>query len=255
VTVSLLVTPAELEGVDLVIDGEAYHHLFRATRLASGDPVRAVDGRGRARDGVVTRVERRRAVARLGAAAPSREPRLKLELLVAAPRPSRVSWLVEKGTEIGVHAFRFLDCERGERPLDAGALERLRRVARAAVEQCGRSWLPEVTASHRLEEALGSPDRAGLALVLDPAAEAGPCQLGPALVVPVRLVVGPEGGLTAAEVAAAVRLGARPMRLMPSILRIETAALAAAAWLLLQGECGADGASDPGTPASPPGPR
>ena len=167
-SVNLLVEPAELDGSELVVDGEAYHHLFHAARVAAGAAVRVVDGRGRARDGEVATVERRRAVVVLGAAAPSREPRLRLELLTAAPRPSRASWLVEKGTELGVRAFRFLDCERSARPLDSAALDRLRRVARAAVEQCGRSWLPELTASHRLDEALGGDFAA--TIVLDPEA-------------------------------------------------------------------------------------
>jgi 16S rRNA (uracil1498-N3)-methyltransferase len=191
---------------------------------------------------VVTRVERRQAVVRLGAAAPSLEPRLSLELLVAAPRPSRASWLVEKGTELGVRAFRFLDCERGERPLDGAALDRLRRVACAAVEQCGRSWVPELSASHRLEQALDRADGAAV-FVLDPAAESGPRQVLPGIAVPVLLVVGPEGGFTSAETGIALRLGASSMRLVPSILRVETAALAAAAWLLLQAEPGVDGVS------------
>jgi 16S rRNA (uracil1498-N3)-methyltransferase len=236
VTVTVLVEPAALDGPDLTLDGDAYHHLFRAARGATGDAVRVVDGRGRARHGTVASVERRRAVVRLGADAPSGEPRLAVELLVAAPRPSRASWLVEKATELGVRAFRFLDCERGERPLDAAALERLDRVARAAVEQCGRSWLPAVTGPHRLEEALGRLGAGAAGFVLDPAAAAGPCQLPPGFAVPVLVVVGPEGGLTPAELAVAAGLGARPMRLLPSILRVETAALAAAAWLLLQGE-------------------
>jgi 16S rRNA (uracil1498-N3)-methyltransferase len=142
---------------------------------------------------------------------------------------------VEKGTELGVHAFRFLACERAERPLDVAALDRLRRVAAAAVEQCGRSWLPELTASHRLEEALEQADGAAV-FVLDPAAAAAPRQVAPGIAVPLMVVVGPEGGLTPAELGLAVQRGAMPMRLVPSILRVETAALAAAAWLLLQGE-------------------
>ena len=193
---NLLVTPFDLDSSELVVDGEAYHHLFRAARHATGDAVRVVDGRGRARNGVVAAIDRRRAVVTLGAAAPSREPRLRLELLVAAPRPSRASWLVEKGTELGVRAFRFLDCERSARPLDSAALDRLRRVARAAVEQCGRAWLPELTASHRLEEALGGGDF-DAAIVLDPEAGSGPGEPRRDGIASLALVVGPEGGFSA----------------------------------------------------------
>ncbi|HVR30854.1 MAG TPA: RsmE family RNA methyltransferase [Thermoanaerobaculia bacterium] len=238
-TPTVLVTPVELDVADLVVEGDAYRHLFRAARAARGDAVRAVDGRGRARWGEVVRVESRRAVVRLGAAGPSLEPRIGVELLVGAPRPSRASWLVEKGTELGVRAFRFLACERAQRELDAAALERLRRVARAAVEQCGRSWLPEVTAARGIEEAIG--ELGGLdgaaAFVLDPAADAEPQWLAGGSAERAVLLIGPEGGFTPAEIDAASRLGAAPMRLVPSLLRVETAALAAAAWVLLQGEC------------------
>lgn len=232
---TVLVTPAALEGVELLVEGDAYHHLFRAARSASGDAVRVVDGQGRARQGVVTRVDRRTAWVRLGAEASAHEPRLRLELLVAAPRPSRLSWLVEKGTELGVRAFRFLDCERSERPVDGAALDRLRRVAAAAVEQCGRSFLPELSASHRLEAELAR--RPGTAaFLLDPGAQAGPIRIEPPFDVPAVLLVGPEGGFTAGELAAAARFGARATRLGPATLRVETAALAGVAWLLLQAE-------------------
>ena len=236
-TVTLLVEPAAIDSSELSVEGDAYHHLFRAARAATGDAVRVVDGRGRAREGTVAVVERRRAVVTLGAEAPSREPRLRLELLVAVPRPSRASWLVEKGTELGVRAFRFLDCERSVRSLEAGDLERLHRVARSAVEQCGRSWLPEVTGAQKLEESLASGGGGSL-VVLDPDA---PGALAALDIEAGRertwsLVIGPEGGFTEGELDLCARAGARAVRLLPPVLRVETAALAAAAGLLLSAE-------------------
>jgi 16S rRNA (uracil1498-N3)-methyltransferase len=53
------------------------------------------------------------------------------------------------------------------------------------------------------------------------------------------VVVGPEGGFTPGELELARRCGARPLRLVPSVLRVETAALAAAAWALVAAEPGA----------------
>jgi 16S rRNA (uracil1498-N3)-methyltransferase len=238
VSVTLLVEPAELDAVEIDVEGEAYHHLFRAARAAVGGAVRVVDGAGRAREGTVTHVDRRRGVLRLGAEAPSLEPRLHLTLLVAMPRPSRASWLVEKATELGVRAIRFIDCERSARSLDASALERLRRVARAAVEQCGRSWLPELTAGLSLEPALDAGDH-DAAIVLDPDAPEGVSDVIRAGVGSMVLVVGPEGGFTPAELGLARRSGAQTMRLVPSLLRVETAALAAAAWVLIEAERGA----------------
>jgi len=139
VSATLLVTPAELDSAELEISGEAYHHLFHAARAAVGDAVRMVDGRGRARCGEIVRVERRCAAVRLGAAAPSLEPVLWLELLVAAPRPSRASWLVEKGTELGVRAFRFLDWFPGVYMIGGFAIASTRRRQRLGDQAAGTS--------------------------------------------------------------------------------------------------------------------
>jgi 16S rRNA (uracil1498-N3)-methyltransferase len=232
VTATLLVTRAELDAAEIAVEGDAFHHVFRAARARVGEAVRVVDGEGRAREGLVTGIERRRGSVRLLGEAPSREPRLRLELLVAAPRPSRASWLVEKGTELGVSSFRFVDTERSERPLDESDAERLRRVARAAVEQCGRSRLPEIVRSRPLAETLAHVATART-FALDPGAMAGPAGLDAGAAPRAAVLIGPEGGLTRAELDAALGAGATAVRLGRAVLRVETAALAAAAWLLL----------------------
>ncbi len=233
---NLLVSPREIRGDRCEVRGAAYRHLFRARRLAVGEPLRVVDGEGRARAGRVAEVGRAVATIELGAAAPSRESACALTLLVGTPRPQRAAWLVEKATELGVVAVRFLATERGAHELGAGALERLRRVAVAAVEQCGRARLPEVTGIHawrELPELLaGSPGRwiCDLEATGDPPA---PPPDGAALA-----LVGPEGGWTASERAAAIALGCRPLPLAARPLRVETAALAAAALLLAPSRAG-----------------
>ena len=141
-TATLLVDPARWEGDDLEVAGEAYRHLFRARRLAAGERLRVVDGGGRARWGEVAAVERTRARVRLGAPAAAHEPDLRLELLVPTLRPERAAWLVEKATEVGAAAVHFLHLERAPRSFGPGTLARLRRVAAAAVEQCGRARCP-----------------------------------------------------------------------------------------------------------------
>ena len=230
-----LATPEELDGDEVTVEGDAYRHLFRARRLAIGDAVRTVDGHGRARWSEVTEVDRRRARLVLGDEAPTREPAYALELLVAPPRPERAAWLVEKATELGVVGLRFLAGERAPRTYGAGKLERFRRVAAAAACQCHRSRVPEVSGVHpwhELPELLaGIDDR----FVLDPEAAGDPAagaRTAPAGDVRQRggVVIGPEGGFTADERSELDRLEALAVGLGP---RIETAAIAAAAQLLL----------------------
>ncbi len=224
-------SPAELDATELEIEGDAYRHLFRARRLGTGATLRLVDGAGRARWGEVVRLDRRRAGVALGEPAPTNEASCRLELVVATPKKERASWLVEKATELGVAAVRFLAGERAPRAYGDGTLERLRRVARAAVEQCHRARLPEVTGVHawtELSELLAGAERCWW---LDPRGSqrlADDPDAASAVV-----LVGPEGGWSDAERADLTALRATPVQLGPRVLRIETAALAAAARLLL----------------------
>ncbi len=204
------------------VTGEPYRHLFKARRLAAGDLLKAVDGRGHAREARVAKVDRRAARLELGRPVPGTEPALHLTLLVAAPRPERASWLVEKATELGAAAVRWLRSERAPRTL---GVARHRRVAMAAMQQCGGSRLPEISGPHdwgELEELLEPADAA---FALDPDGGIGPAGevVGAAAV-----VVGPEGGWTSGERRRLAGLGCVRWSLGPRILRIETAALVAA---------------------------
>lgn len=225
-----VVRAAELDAGEVEIEGDAYRHLFRARRLEKGATLRLVDGAGRARWGEVARVESRQAWVELGAPAPGNEPSRRLDLLVASLRKERASWLVEKATELGVAAVRFLGSERAPRTFGGGTLERLSRVARAAVEQCHRSRLPEITGVHGWDELPQLLEGFALRLCLDPQGSAWPTASGESD--PVAVLVGPEGGWSAPEKEALVRLRAEPVALGPRVLRIETAALAAAARIL-----------------------
>lgn len=226
---TLLVDPETFQDDEAVVEAEAYRHLFRSRRLAVGDRLRVVDGEGRARWGEVARVDRRRAVVTLGAEAPANEPPYRLTLVVAALRPERASWLVEKATEIGVVAVRFLGSERTPRQYGGAQVERWRRVAAAAVEQCHRSRRPEVSGVHGWGElpqlVAGVEER----WVLDfQQGDLDAPRAGTGVV-----LVGPEGGWSDAERDELERLGVKPVGLGPRVLRVETAAIVAASRLLL----------------------
>lgn len=240
--ITLVVEPGRLaDDAELAVAGDAYRHLFRARRVAAGERLRLVDGAGRARWGTVARVGRAAAHVILEGPAPANEPRLAVDLLVATPRPERAAWLVEKATEVGVAAVRFLQTERAPRSLGEGAVARLRRVAAAAVEQCHRACCPEVTGPHPFAAILhggGLADRAGCRWWLAPGAATS--LAGATLCAgdhpAAALLVGPEGGWAVAEAAALGAGGWRQASLGPRVLRIETAAVVGAALLLAASE-------------------
>src|SRR5258705_9185046 len=117
--ITLLVTPEELQAERVEVRGERYRHLFRARRAEVGEEVRAVEGAGAARAGFVESAGKTHGTLLLGDPAPANDPPRWVELWVAPPKPERAAWLVEKASELGVGALRFVATARA--PRDYGA--------------------------------------------------------------------------------------------------------------------------------------
>lgn len=233
--ITLLADPERLASPTLTIEGEPYRHLFRARRVEAGERLRVVDGEGRARWGEVTSVGRTAATVALGEPAPDAEPALRVELLVTTLKPERASWLVEKATEVGVHAIHFVHSARAPRTFGDGTVSRLGRVAASAVEQCGRARLPRVTGTHSWQEIETLTSGVAGRWVLDTAAAPTPPGAEPdaGRGGGIALLVGPEGGWTEEERSELLPRGWRPLGLGPRALRTETAAVVALARFLL----------------------
>ena len=236
-TATLRVSTADLAAAELTVDGDAYRHLFRARRLAVGDRLRLADGAGAARWAEVRSVDRRRAVLTTGGPAPAPEPAVRVHLLVAAPKKERAAWLVEKATELGVASIRLVATERTPRGYGDGTVRRLERVAEAAFEQCGRGRLPAISGTHSWDEvpALLAAVGEGARWVLDLDPQAAPAAGLVGGAEDAVLLIGPEGGWSDGERRDLAAWGCRPVRLGPTVLRVETAALAGAALLLAAG--------------------
>ncbi len=224
---SRLYLPVPLRsGHEVTVEGERAHYLRSVLRLRAGAPLTVFDGEGGEFDAEVLAFDRRRVRLRLGAWRDvERESPLRIHLGLAVAKGERMDWAVQKAVELGVAAITPLLTERGNVVLEGERAERRRRhwqaVAVAACEQCGRNRVPAVAPPQPLPAWL--PGRRGL--VFDPSG----ASLG-ALPEPageLALLIGPEGGLTAAELRLAEAEGFVPVALGPRILRVETAAVAA----------------------------
>jgi 16S rRNA (uracil1498-N3)-methyltransferase len=223
--------PSFFSSETATVEGEAHHHLFKVKRLQSGERLRIVDGAGHARWAEISGIDRRSARLALGEPAPSNEPSRRVELFVAAARPERLAWLVEKATELGVAAIRFVPTDREARSVESSHLGRLGRIAISALEQSGRSQLPALTIETGLEAAIADAKAIELCLaVLD--AEGGAADPAGCAGRPCGLFVGPEGGWSPAERERFRALELRSWSLGPTVLRVETAAVVGAGIVL-----------------------
>ena len=209
------------------------HHLATVMRARIGDVVTLFDGQGHEFDARVTGLFKGTVELEVVAQrAVSRELPWPVALAVALPKGERQKWLVEKATELGVQRVIPLRTERGVAQPGAEAIARLRRVVIEASKQCGRNHLMQVEEPRPCTDFFGTEDARGQRWLADPSgrplAEAARQACGP-----VCCAVGPEGGFTEAERAAALAAGWEAVSLGPRILRVETAAIALAAYFSL----------------------
>ena len=223
----------DLSAEQVRLTGAEGRHAAGAKRLRVGEHVELVDGRGTRARCEVVEVARDEVLLRVGERTLEPAPSPRLVVVQALPKGDRGELAVELMTEVGVDAVvpwgaaRCVVQWKGER--GDKALRRWRSTAREAAKQSRRSWVPEVHEAATTREVAELLRDAGAGLVLheDAAAplagEAAPPG-GDGV-----LVVGPEGGLTADELAAFEAAGARSVRLGPTVLRTSTAGAAAAA--------------------------
>jgi 16S rRNA (uracil1498-N3)-methyltransferase len=247
-------TPQTLApGAELALDAAAARHV-QVLRMQPGGALTLFNGLGGEYAAEVTHMGRSEVRVRVGAHdAVEREMPRAVHIAIGMPANERMEWLVEKATELGVASIQPLMTERtvlrlsGERA-DKKVLH-WQAIAVAACEQSGRNRVPLVHPVHTLAAWLAQTERtqpgtargvfsvqhataAGLASAALSAAAFAAASPG----LPIECLCGPEGGLSAAEEAAAIARGYAPVGLGARVLRSETAPLAALSlWALTQG--------------------
>lgn len=217
------------------LSGPEAAHLIRVLRGQVGDAVTLFDGSGAEFSARITGLGR--SVVDLVVLARHelcRELRAAITLGVALPKGDRQRWLVEKAVELGVSRLVPLSVRRGVAEPGPAVVARLSRYVIEASKQCRRNRLMEIAAPLSWEEYCQQTRGAARRLLADFGPGAIPlAQVS--LPLPggdVCLAVGPEGGFTEEELAAATDW--QRVSLGPRTLRVETAALALAAFFSLQ---------------------
>jgi 16S rRNA (uracil1498-N3)-methyltransferase len=232
---------------EVTLPEAAAAHVARVLRLRPGARLVLFDGSGADFLAEISEVAGSGVRARIdGRVAGLPESPLAVTLVQAVSRGERMDWTLQKATELGVRRIQPVFASRSVVRLDERQGERRLRhwqaVVASACEQCGRSVLPVVDPPLELPRYLAGPRGEGLRLVLSPDAATSVAATASRLdgdVAGVELLIGPEGGLEATEISAAIRAGFEPAGLGPRVLRTETAGIAALAVLqALAGDLG-----------------
>jgi 16S rRNA (uracil1498-N3)-methyltransferase len=211
------------------IEGDDAHHISNVLRLRAGDRIEIIDSGARAFVAELSGNRKKLRVRLLEEKSRLPARRRRVDVAQAMPKSSKMDSIVEKSTELGVTAVLPFCSERTiVRSVGEAKLQRWRRIARGAAEQCGRRDVPAVpepvsfgaliarfcaydVVLFAWEGAIGEPLRQRLPQLLSHADS-------------VLVVVGPEGGFSHAEADAARRSGAEIVSLGERVLRTETAA-------------------------------
>jgi 16S rRNA (uracil1498-N3)-methyltransferase len=213
-------------GQAVALSPEQANYLFNVMRLGRGGLVALFNGRdGEWRSSVVEAGKRGGILLCEAQTAPLRLPP-DLWLIFAPIKKSRTDFIVEKAAELG--AARIMPVQTRHTNADRIRQDRLQAHAMEAAEQCGATFVPEVTDITSLDKLLATWPTERHLLWCDEAmigqAPTLPTQKGK----PWAILIGPEGGFSADE---QTRLRAlpmvHPMSLGPRILRADTAAVAA----------------------------
>jgi 16S rRNA (uracil1498-N3)-methyltransferase len=229
----LLIDKSFLESDEMWVDGDEFHYLARVRRHGKGDRVEV-----RGKEGIrfiarVAAMEKDKALLVMVEKLPQVVSSWPVTLAIAVPKQNLMDDIVRKTSEIGVERIMPIVTERSVARPSQGRIERWQKIAFESLRQCGRNLPLAIEPVYPFAEALSKLKSGGTDLILHPHQAANDrfskilCEKSP-LPTPVSVFIGPEGGFSQIEVEMAEEHGFRPVGLGPSILRIETAAIAAA---------------------------
>lgn len=223
-------------GSSVSLTKEHFHYLATVLRLPAGSPVLLFNGDGSEYTATLAALDRKGGELRVNARLqPQRESALNLCLALGISRGERMTYAIQKAVELGVTRIQPLITEFCEVRAAGERAEKRQQhwsgIVHSACEQSGRTRVPEVSAAQRLTAWLPTLQTApipqgDLRLALDPKGVVRFHQL-PNDASELTLLVGPEGGLSEEDLAAADHAGFTRVRLGPRVLRTETAAVAA----------------------------
>lgn len=206
----------------VTVGGDEFHHSIRVVRVREGEEVEVFDRAGKMAKAIVATIAKDHAVLNIGEEIASRESPLQLTLAMSIIQLEKFELVLQKATELGVHAIIPLITDRIELRAEryAGKADRWQRILFEAVKQSGRSIAPTIESPKKFADVI---TRGGTNILFD--ADHSPATQQPSN--SATLFIGPEGGFSPRELELAQQQNAIFQRLGPRRLRAETAAIVA----------------------------
>jgi len=212
----------------ITLEPDAANHVGRVLRLNIDAPIILFNGQGGQYDAVLVEAGKKRVVAKIiDFQDITLESPLTIHLGQGISRGDKMELTIQKAVELGVNQITPLFTERcgvklsGERL--AKKVSQWQKIVISACEQCGRNTIPTINQPTSLEQWLAQPSDE-LKLNLHPRASYSINSL-PEPIHGIRLVIGPEGGLSDVEIEQASQSGFDEVLIGPRVLRTETAGL------------------------------
>ncbi len=214
---------------ELTLDDYATHHLIKVLRFPTGQNIILFNGDGMDYTANIL-TARKHCVVKISAKTHnSSESTLNLVLAQSIVKGEKMDFIIQKAVELGVNKIMPILTERCVVKITGDRLKKRiahwQKIVISACEQSGRSIVPEVTSPINIDTLLQQPN--SNSFVLHHRAKLGLLELNP--LSQALLLIGPEGGLTEAEINQATSAGYQSLLLGVRVLRVETASLAAIA--------------------------
>lgn len=226
-------------GTDIILEDEDYNYIVRVLRHREGDSIVLFNGEGGEYHGIIIEITKRHLTVRLKKYNPiNRGSRIKINILQSLVKGEKMDFVLQKGSELGMHSITPIVTERSVLHLKKEQLpkrlERWHQIITSACEQCGLNIPPQLHEPIALKEWIEnhSSEEESLLITLSPTAEQSlgnflshDLEDGETMPASITFIIGPEGGLSDEEIELLQKAGAHSVTLGPRILRTETAAL------------------------------
>jgi 16S rRNA (uracil1498-N3)-methyltransferase len=212
-------------GIEMPLPDKAHHHVVHVMRAKVGDMLILFNSTQGAYTAQLVKADKKQAVALVQTHTQPPEAPNPITLCPCLIKPARFDWVLEKATELGVHSIQPLLSDYTD--INKLNLERAASIVQSAVEQSGRTYMPQVCVPQKLGAWLGGINNGTVLWAFEGEHTKTILQaLQTTLPTPFYLMIGPEGGFSATEVALlTAHKNVQAVTLGKHILRAETASL------------------------------